>query len=100
VTPEAIDKYCAAAAPRVYGSGVDLPVYNSLYCKKCKVTHVIRASLCHGFSDFEDVFCPRCKRKLGEIRADVGFTFVEEKQGNFGNGQWQGPDTVAVPFEA
>ncbi len=45
-------------------------------CTDCGLRIIISSKIQRGYSDHEDVYCPNCKRNLGEIRADMGFEII------------------------
>lgn len=50
--------------------------YWELNCDDCKIKVKIQSNIQRGFSDHEEVNCPKCNKSLGEIRADMGFEII------------------------
>ncbi len=53
----------------------------TVVCELCGCVFTFEAYLNPGFSDHEDIYCPYCNEKLGDIRADNGissFKIVKE----------------------
>lgn len=47
-----------------------------LNCPDCKIQFTVVANIHRGFADFEDIYCPQCKKYITEIRADMGYDIV------------------------
>lgn len=72
-------------------------MYYWFYCDHCRKTFLFEATIQRGFADHEMVECPKCGKQFGEIRADLGYTFISEITGNFGSGCCQG--SLPEPFQ-
>jgi hypothetical protein len=70
-------------------------MYHWFYCDQCKKTFLFESKIQRGFADHEIARCPECRKQFGEMRVDLGCTYIGEKNGNFGNGGCQGmiPET-------
>lgn len=51
--------------------------FYELNCPHCDHQFGVKAFIQPGFSDHEDIDCPKCKTHVTNIRADMGYEFVE-----------------------
>jgi Zn finger protein HypA/HybF involved in hydrogenase expression len=54
--------------------------YNILQCGNCKAVLEVKCYIFRGFSDHEDVNCPKCGKFIANIRADEGFEITKVSQ--------------------
>ncbi len=74
-----------------YDLGFETEVmYWWFYCSHCRRTFLFESKILRGESDDEMVNCPKCGGQFGEIRAELGYTFIGSRRGNFGKGLSQG----------
>lgn len=52
--------------------------YYGLTCGKCGHEFTVRANIERGFSDHEDVDCPKCGEFVANIRADMGYEIIKD----------------------
>ena len=71
--------------------------YYQLYCDDCQTTFLLESKIQMGNADYEPVSCPKCRKHFREIRAELGYTLIGEKEGDFREGVCQGD--IPDPFE-
>ncbi len=52
--------------------------YNWLDCANCDETYAFETIIGNGAATYEHVRCPVCGSDLGEIRADLGYSYLGE----------------------
>ena len=44
----------------------------TMSCNDCKIDFKVETKIHRGYADWEDVECPICEKKVGELRCDIG----------------------------